>query len=75
MGFELDTNRTAAVWPGIGEGAVRTSRAMFQRVLSTWTMDLVRLRSLGLDQPGPRADRTGGPVGPPMNRSEVRRAA
>ena len=34
--------------------AVVKSRRMFHRVLSTWAIDLVALRSAGLDTPGPR---------------------
>ncbi len=35
--------------------AVVRSRRMFHRVLSSWTMDLLSLRTRGLDVPGPRS--------------------
>jgi hypothetical protein len=40
-----------------------TTRAMFQRTLAGWAMDLLELRRRGLDRPG-RRDGAGGPVWP-----------
>ena len=37
--------------PEQGEEALRRSRAMFQRTLSNWACDLLKMRHLGLDQP------------------------
>ena len=44
--------------------AERDARAIFARVLSQWTMDMIHLRSLGLHEPVARAG-DGGIVLPP----------
>ena len=75
MGLKFESNKHTAVVPELGDGALRTSRAMFRRVLSTWAMDLVGLRSRGLDRPGPRSNDAGGLWSPPLDQTSQRRAA